>query len=69
MHAITDVISTAYNNINNNNFTGFVFLDIKKAFDTVKHDTLIKKIEHYGIRGNAQNLYNHIWQVRLNMWL
>jgi len=29
MHAITDVISSAYNNVNNNNFTGFNFLDIK----------------------------------------
>jgi len=56
MHAITDVISTAYNNVYNNNFTGLIFLDIKKAFDTVKHDTLIKKLEHCGIRGNAQKL-------------
>ena len=32
---------------------GVVFLDLKKAFDTVDHDTLIKELEFYGIKNNA----------------
>ena len=39
--------------LDNHESTVGVFIDLKKAFDTVDHGILIEKVYHYDIRGIA----------------
>ena len=50
-HAILDIVNTILQNMDNGKFLCGVFIDHKKAFDTVNHEILLAKLENYGVRG------------------
>ena len=52
-HALLSITEKIRDNLDNKTFSCGVFVDLEKAFDTVNHHILLKKLEHYGIRGPA----------------
>ena len=67
MHSVvTCHMSTTNNwylNVDKGKYTGLLFIDIKRAFDTVDHEPLLGKLQKYGITGIKLcwfTLYLHI---------
>ena len=52
--AIMELVENITTAMDNGKFTIGVFIDLKKAFDTVDHSILVTKLDHYGIRGVAK---------------
>ena len=49
-HAILLLVNQLYQSFDENKFTLGIFIDLSKAFDTVDHKILTKKLELYGIK-------------------
>ena len=45
------MVNTIRRNMDKNMFPCCVFLDFKKAFDTVNHTILVRRLHHSDIRG------------------
>jgi retron-type reverse transcriptase len=56
--ALLDCTNDWYVNLDRKMFNLVVLIDLKKAFDTVNHQILLRKLELYGIKGQALSFLN-----------
>ena len=52
-HALISITEDIRSTLDNKRYGCGIFIDLQKAFDTVNHEILLKKLEHYGIRGDT----------------
>ena len=51
IHALIQITEQIRESMEKGKFGCGIFIDLRKAFDTVNHKILLKKLEHYGVRG------------------
>ena len=56
-HALLSMTQEIKDTIEKGKIAIGVFVDFQKAFDTVNHQILLRKLHHYGIRGSANDWF------------
>ena len=56
-NALMSITENMQTHLDKNELTAGVFIDQRKAFDTVDHDILLTKLDHYGIRGLSNDWF------------
>ena len=57
MHSTTTALLETTNNRSINIDNGVLFVDLKKAFDTIDHETILRKLANYGVDPNALRFF------------
>ena len=57
IHALISLTDEVRHALDQNKIACGIFIDLQKAFDTVDHSILLKKLAHYGIRGLANDWF------------
>ena len=55
-HAIVTLVKKVSKSLDEGNIVGGVYLDIRKAFDNISHETILDMLHKIGIRGNIHCL-------------
>ena len=63
-HAIGELVANITKGIEQGKLTASVFLDLSKAFDSLEHSTIFKKMDLYGIRGCCLDWFKSYLQGR-----
>ena len=64
-HALIEITEKIKQGCDSGKFVSGVFIDFQKAFDTVNHDILLKKLEYYGIRDKSKKWLRSLLEVRM----
>ena len=63
--AIIDLVDKISSKIDNRKHSFGIFLDLSKAFDTIDHQILLRKLQCYGIRGIACDWFKSYLENRV----
>ena len=56
-HALIEITEKIRKALDSGKFACGIFVDLQKAFDTVNHEILLKKLDHYGLRGATNSWF------------
>ena len=67
VHVLISLTESIRKNLDEGNIGCAIFVDLQKTFDTVEHDIVLSKLEHYGSVVLQMNGLNLISQIKKKM--
>ena len=64
VHALIRLTENTRKNLDKGSIDCGIFVDLQKAFDTVKHNILLSRLEHYGICDLANEWFKSYFSNR-----
>ena len=62
-----DLVENICESIDKKKYVMGIFIDLKKAFDTIDHSILLDKLYHYGIRGISNDWIKSYLKIENNL--